>query len=53
MLSRTVSAMRLAIPEAWVPAGLNWNGTDLAKADAAGCWLLEEKNQLLSARRCP
>ncbi len=53
VLSRTVAGMRLTIPEAWAPAGLNWNGTDLGKADAAGCWLLEEKNQLLSAKRCP
>ena len=31
VLSRTVAEMRLTVPEAWVPAGLNWNGTDLAK----------------------
>lgn len=53
VLSRTVAAMRLSLPEAWAPAGLNWNGAALPKADAPGCWLLEENKQILGARRCP
>ena len=53
VMSRAVSQMRLTIPPAWVPAAMNWNGTDLGKADAPGCWLLDENNALLSARKCP
>jgi len=53
VLSRAVSQMRVTVPEGWVPAAMSWNGTDLGKADAPGCWLFDEKNALLSARRCP
>jgi pimeloyl-ACP methyl ester carboxylesterase len=53
VMSRAVKEMRLTVPAAWAPASLNWNGTDLGKADAPGCWLLEEKQALLSARKCP
>ena len=52
VMSRAVTRMRLTVPPAWVPAAMNWNGTDLGTADAPGCWLLDEKNALLSARKC-
>jgi hypothetical protein len=52
VMSRAVGQMRLRVPEAWAGASMNWNGTDLGKADGAGCWLLEEKQALLSARKC-
>ena len=52
VMSRAVGQMRLTIPQAWVPADMNWNGTELGKAENPGCWLLDEKNALLSARRC-
>ncbi|HWQ52699.1 MAG TPA: hypothetical protein VN442_03380 [Bryobacteraceae bacterium] len=53
ILSRSIIGMRLTVPPAWAPATLNWNGTALAKAETPGCWLLEEKKALLSARKCP
>ena len=48
-----VNAMRLAVPQDWSGATINWNGANLGKAEGAGCWLLEEKKGLLAARRCP
>lgn len=53
VISRTVTQMKLTLPESWIPADINWNGTQVAKADAAGCWLLEEKKELLTGKRCP
>lgn len=50
VISRGVGEMRITLPEYWVPAGLNWNGNELGKADAAGCWVLAAGAQ---ARRCP
>jgi len=52
VVSRAISQMKLTLPEAWLPAKINWNGTELANASAAGCWLLDEQKELLSARRC-
>jgi hypothetical protein len=52
ILSRTVTEMRVSVPEAWAGATLNWNGTPLAKVEAAGCWLLTETNHLQSAKAC-
>lgn len=52
VLSRSVTQMRLALPAAWLPAAISWNGTEVAKAEAAGCWLLDEEKELLRARRC-
>ena len=53
VLSRTVTQMKVTLPAAWLPAKINWNGTEVAKADAAGCWLLDEQKELLNAKRCP
>jgi hypothetical protein len=40
ILSRGVAEMRIDLPQAWVPATINWNGQETAKADAAGCWIV-------------
>ena len=52
VISRALTQMKLMLPAAWLPAKISWNGTDVAKAQAAGCWLLEEQKELLSAKRC-
>lgn len=52
VVTRAVTQMKLTLPETWLPARINWNGTELANATAAGCWLLDEQKELLSARRC-
>jgi hypothetical protein len=53
VISRTVTQMKLTLPAAWLPVKISWNGTEVAKAEAAGCWLLDEQKELLSAKRCP
>ena len=53
VISRAVAQMRLNVPPQWVPATITWNGSELVKAESAGCWLLNEKEQLLHAGRCP
>ena len=40
IITRGVGALRLTLPEYWTPAPVNWNGSDLGKAEAAGCYLL-------------
>lgn len=52
VISRAVTQMKVTLPAAWLPAKINWNGSQVAKAEAAGCWLLDEQKELLSARRC-
>ncbi len=53
IISRTVTEMRVTVPDAWAGAALSWNGTALAKTERGGCWLLTEKDQLQSAKPCP
>ena len=53
VVSRAVTQMQVTLPESWLPAKINWNGTELANATAAGCWLLNEEKELLTAKRCP
>jgi len=53
IVSRSITQMNLTLPETWLPVKINWNGNDLANATAAGCWLLDEQKELLSAKRCP
>ncbi len=50
VISRGAGEMRITLPDYWTPATLNWNGNELGKADAAGCWVLAAGAQ---ARRCP
>jgi hypothetical protein len=52
VVSRAITQMKLTIPESWLPVKINWNGTEVAHATAAGCWLLDEQKELLTARRC-
>ncbi len=52
ILSRAVTEMRVTIPPHWAPSTLTWNGSELAKLEGGGCWLLSEKNQLLHAQKC-
>ncbi len=53
VISRSIAQLRLNIPAAWLPAKINWNGSDLVTATAAGCWLLDEQQELLTAKPCP
>lgn len=53
VLSRAVAQMRVNVPAAWTPLAITWNGTEVAKAESGGCWLLNEQKALLSATRCP
>ena len=52
VVSRAIAQMKLTLPEAWLPVRINWNGTELIKATEAGCWLLDERKELLTAKRC-
>jgi hypothetical protein len=53
IVSRSVTEMRLTLPADWTPATINWNGSEVVKADTGGCWLLEMNKELMSGRRCP
>ena len=53
ILSRAVAEMKITLPDDWAPAAINWNGSDVAKAESGGCWLLQEQKELLSAKKCP
>jgi hypothetical protein len=50
VISRGVTELRVSLPPYWVPCPINWNGTDLGKADSEGCWLLTLGGR---ARKCP
>ncbi len=52
VVSRAISQMKVTLPAAWLPVKLNWNGTEVANATTAGCWLLDEQKELLTAKRC-
>ncbi|HLY15702.1 MAG TPA: hypothetical protein VKR61_00700 [Bryobacteraceae bacterium] len=52
VVSRAITQMKLTLPAGWLPVKINWNGTELANATAAGCWLLDEQKELLTAKRC-
>lgn len=52
VVSRAITQMKLTLPESWLPVKINWNGTEVANAAAAGCWLLDEQKELLTAKRC-
>ncbi len=53
VVSRAVTQMKITLPAPWLPVKISWNGTDVANATAAGCWLLDERKELLSAAPCP
>jgi hypothetical protein len=52
VVSRAVTQMKVTVPAAWLPAKIQWNGTEVANATTAGCWLLDERKELLTAKRC-
>jgi len=53
IVSRTVTDMRVTVPEAWVPGGLNWNGLTIDELKSPGCYLLTIRKELLHAAPCP
>ena len=53
IISRSVTEMRVSIPEAWTGASLLWNGLALERIDKAGCVLLKVDKELLHAGACP
>jgi hypothetical protein len=44
VVSRNIAALRLRIPDAWVPSTVNWNGSEAGPVPNAGCWLLSDEN---------
>jgi hypothetical protein len=53
IISRAVTQMRVRIPAEWTPVSVSWNGLDLLKADAAGCWVLTIEKDPPEVARCP
>jgi hypothetical protein len=53
IISRTVTELRVAIPPAWVPGDLYWNGVSLEDLAKPGCYLLTISQELLNAAPCP
>lgn len=51
LVSRGVVEIRLTVPQAWVPAAINWNGQAMTSAAAEGCYQMTE-GQPGSVRRC-
>ena len=52
IISRAVSKLKADVPAAWTPVSINWNGIEVAKAAAAGCWELSMETDPPVARRC-
>jgi hypothetical protein len=50
--SRSVTQMRLTVPEQWAGAGLFWNGLSIERIDEAGCVLLTIEKEFLHAAAC-
>jgi hypothetical protein len=53
IISRMVTQLRLKIPAEWAPVNVSWNGLDVLKADAAGCWVLSIEKDTPESSRCP
>jgi len=53
IISRTVTEMRVTIPQQWLPVRLNWNGVALEKVEAAGCRLLTINKEIENTAPCP
>jgi hypothetical protein len=53
IVSRAVTGMRLTLPADWLPAIINWNGTEVVSADTPGCWELQVDKELMSGKKCP
>ena len=52
IISRSVTEMRVTVPEAWAGASLWWNGLSLEKIDQPGCVRLTIDKELLHAGPC-
>ncbi len=52
ILSRSVSELRVTVPNHWSGAKITWNGLEPGVVDAAGCWLLAQE-QTVTLARCP
>ncbi len=53
ILSRSVTEMRITIPQAWVPSDLYWDGLSIEGISKPGCYLLSVDQELLNAAPCP
>lgn len=53
IVSRTVTEMRVTVPEQWVPVSLYWNGLALEDIAKPGCLLLSIDKELLHSAVCP
>jgi hypothetical protein len=52
IISRTVTEMRVTVPEHWLPANLYWNGLALEDIQKPGCILLGIDREILHAAEC-
>jgi predicted esterase len=52
IISRSVTELRVTIPQEWIPADLYWNGVSLEDLSKAGCYLLTIDQELLNAAPC-
>jgi predicted esterase len=52
IISRTVTELRVTIPQDWIPGDLFWNGLSLENVKRAGCYSLKIDKELLHAGPC-
>ena len=52
IISRTVTEMRVTVPEHWLPADLDWNGLSLEDITKPGCVLLTVDQEILHSAQC-
>jgi len=52
IISRSVTELRVTIPQEWIPADLYWNGVSLEDLSKPGCYLLTIDQELLNAAPC-
>jgi len=52
IVSRTVTEMKVTLPEAWLPAVISWNGLTLENITKPGCLLLSMEKEILHAAVC-
>jgi hypothetical protein len=53
IISRTITQMRVTVPQQWAGGTLNWNGLPLEKIEEPGCILLTVEKEVLHAAKCP
>lgn len=52
IISRTVTEMKVTVPEHWLPADLYWNGLSLEDVTKPGCVLLRMEKEILHSAPC-